>query len=90
MSGSIKPEDITLWALDARGLVALYCTKRDLLLPILHFELDRVAMDPSTKAGFKDVMGPFASYRLRLIPPSAAAATTMAGARFCTIRRGHM
>ena len=64
--GSIKPEDITVRALGARGLVALYCMKRALMQHIMNCELGRIGLVPSIKAVFKDVMGYFASYRQRL------------------------
>ena len=63
-SGSVKSEDLTAQALDARGLVALYWMKRDLLHHSLHFGLDRIAMGPSTKAVLEDASGSF------VVPPA--------------------
>jgi hypothetical protein len=65
----LKPEEVTARTLDNKGgLVTLFALKRDLMQHIVNFELDRVSMDPGTKAVFKDVVASFASYRTRLNP----------------------
>jgi hypothetical protein len=51
--GVLKPEDITARALDGRGLVALFALKRDLMIHVVNFELDRISMASATKAVFK-------------------------------------
>ena len=72
-SGALKPEDLTARSLDSRGLVALFCMKRDLMMHIINFELDRIDMDANSKAVFKEVMGSFEGYRKRLNPHPAPA-----------------
>ena len=57
--------DIRQHALKVPGVVAVIqqCEQR-----IANFGFDRIGVGLSTKAVFKDVMGPFASYRRRLRP----------------------
>ena len=66
--GVLKPEDITARALDGRGLVALFALKRDLMIHVVNFELDRIGMASATKAVFKEVVSSFTAYRTRLNP----------------------
>ena len=72
-SGTIKPEDLTARALDARGPVAVYCLKRDLMLHAMNIEFDRIGMGLSTKAVFKAVLGVIRVVPPSVEPPSAAA-----------------
>ena len=64
----LKPEDLTARALDNRGVVVLFCLKRDLMLHVVNFELDRIGMDPKPKAVFKELVSSFSEYRTRLNP----------------------
>jgi len=71
-SGMLKPEEVTARALDNRGMVTLFSLKRDLMQHVVNFELDRIGMDPGSKAVFKDVMSSFSAYRTRLSPHDPA------------------
>ena len=67
-SGLLKPEDLTLRHLDSKGVVPLFCLKRELMLYVVNFQLDRICMDPKVKAVFKDVVSSFSAYRTLLNP----------------------
>jgi hypothetical protein len=43
----LKPEDVTAWALDNRGLATLFSLKWELMQHEVNFELDRIGMECS-------------------------------------------